>query len=180
MSTIRYEVSDLLSITSGIIAHGCNAVGVMGAGVARAIKDRYPECFEKYVDTLGTIISKTNINDGETVLGNVIWWEATGHCDHVGIEVIIANAIIQDGFYKERNTNYEAVDEAFDHIFEVAAVIGKTEIHIPLIGAGIGGGCWAVIEQIILDRARYANEKPGTVDIVVHCLTEDDIPKWRR
>lgn len=37
---------NLLDISHGIIAHGCNAQGVMGAGVAKQIKIKYPTAFE--------------------------------------------------------------------------------------------------------------------------------------
>ena len=36
---IQYKKGDLLSVTKGIIAHGCNAQGVMGSGVALQIKN---------------------------------------------------------------------------------------------------------------------------------------------
>ena len=45
---IEYKNGDLLNVTEGIILHGCNGQGVMGAGVAKAIKMKYPEAFTAY------------------------------------------------------------------------------------------------------------------------------------
>ena len=40
---IRYEKGDVLTTNDDIIIHGCNSAGVMGAGVALAIKRKYPK-----------------------------------------------------------------------------------------------------------------------------------------
>jgi O-acetyl-ADP-ribose deacetylase (regulator of RNase III) len=39
---------DVTKLDHGVIAHGCNCQGVMGSGVARALRDRWPEIFEPY------------------------------------------------------------------------------------------------------------------------------------
>lgn len=39
---IEYRKGNLLDITSGVIVHGCNMRGVMGSGVALAIRNKYP------------------------------------------------------------------------------------------------------------------------------------------
>lgn len=56
-----------------IIAHGCNCIGVMGAGVAKQIADKYPEAlaadeaheelFEHTFEQLGTFSAATVDND---------------------------------------------------------------------------------------------------------------------
>jgi hypothetical protein len=49
---------NILDIESGIICHFCNTEGVMGAGLALQVKQRYPEAFEVYQRSskeLGTI-----------------------------------------------------------------------------------------------------------------------------
>lgn len=196
---IRYEVSNLLNVQSGIIVHGCNAQGVMGAGVAAAIKATYPECFARYKtefdqrDALYRALNKPNITDHECMtinelldmhneahVGGVIWW----HADNSDLS--IANAITQDGFGLRRDTDYNAVDAVFEKIFNyIYPANGEDTIHIPLIGSGIGGGDWRVIESIILDRAANHTQRKedGMLSplpkVVVHCLTVNDIPAWR-
>jgi O-acetyl-ADP-ribose deacetylase (regulator of RNase III) len=48
--TIKYIKSDLFSTLDDYIAHGVNCIGVMGAGVARTIKEKYPKAYEDYVE----------------------------------------------------------------------------------------------------------------------------------
>lgn len=130
---IQYRKGNLLNVEKGIIAHGCNSRGVMGSGVAFAVKKKYPQAFDAYVNfTVG----------GLRPLGAVSYCCITD-------DLIIANAITQDdyGTYK-RMVNYEAVAKAFEDIDDKAQRF-KTEIHIPKIGAGLGGGSWRIIEAII-------------------------------
>ena len=45
---IHYVTGDLLGATQKVIIQGCNAQGVMGSGVAKVIRERWPEVFETY------------------------------------------------------------------------------------------------------------------------------------
>lgn len=45
---IQTKYGDLLS-SKGIIVHGVNSQGVMGSGVAKQIKDKWPEAYGSYM-----------------------------------------------------------------------------------------------------------------------------------
>jgi O-acetyl-ADP-ribose deacetylase (regulator of RNase III) len=47
---IEYVEGDLLKTEIRHIIHGCNAQGVMGSGVAKAIRDKYPQAYRDYND----------------------------------------------------------------------------------------------------------------------------------
>lgn len=138
--TIEYRKGNLLDVTEGIIVHGCNARGVMGSGVALAVKKKYPECYDIY-------------SGSDLELGNVVWY-----C--VSRELWIANAITQE-FYgtDKRHVNYSAIAETFNEVLRnaIKSVYPRypMEVHFPKIGAGLGGGDWSIIEQIINDCDPY-------------------------
>lgn len=48
--SIEFVTGDLFANTYGVeaFAHGCNCQGSMGAGVAKAFRQLYPEMFEQY------------------------------------------------------------------------------------------------------------------------------------
>jgi hypothetical protein len=48
MTKIQYIHGDLLASTEAVIAHGCNAQGVMRSGVAKAIREKYPQAYVDY------------------------------------------------------------------------------------------------------------------------------------
>jgi O-acetyl-ADP-ribose deacetylase (regulator of RNase III) len=141
---IEYVKGNVLDAPANcIVVHGCNSRGVMGSGVALAVKTRFPEAFEIYVRQhyehglkLGTFTS-FRAEDGP----------------------LIVNAITQEFYGKiaQRYVNYEAVAKSFEAILRM--VQEKKDwynepapwdtIAFPKIGAGLGGGNWDVISAII-------------------------------
>lgn len=136
---IEYLKGNLLDAESGVIAHGCNARGVMGSGVAKYVREKYPGAYEKY-----NLRCKL-YTDPKVLMGDVIWYEVP---EKEGT-LYIANAITQLDFGADgkRYVSYEAVDKAFYTINK--AMSDNETLHIPMIGAGLGGGDWDVISSII-------------------------------
>lgn len=135
---INYIKGDLLSVTEGIIVHGCNAQGVMGSGVALAVRQKYPKVYEKY---------KQEIQLGFLGLGDV-------QLVKVKQNLFICNAITQE-FYGRSNklyVSYDAIRNVFLDVF-AAAEDGVYDVSTPKIGAGLGGGDWEVILKIIKEAA---------------------------
>ena len=137
-----YKTGNLLDAPEPIIAHGCNAQGVMGAGVAKAIRDRYPEVFREYRRVYEE-------NGGYLDLGEVIWVDTGRHQ--------VANIITQENYGRDPNTqyvDYDAVQRGFRTIREEIESMQGVPIEtawlaIPRIGAGLGGGDWDTISAMI-------------------------------
>ena len=142
---IEYRKGNLLDVQSGIIVHGANAQGVMGSGVALAIKNKYPGAYANYKEY-------QRIN-GELHLGSF-------SCVHVNSDLIICNAITQQFYGRDgkRYVNYWALGKVFTEIF-IAAKEMNAIVHFPKIGAGFGGGDWNIIEQILNDVPLSENVK---------------------
>jgi O-acetyl-ADP-ribose deacetylase (regulator of RNase III) len=133
---IEYRKGDLLETDITHILHGCNAVGVMGSGVAAAIRQKYPKAYVDYMDiynshglTLGGV-SASNQPDGKVIL-NAITQPTIGR---TGIHV-----------------SYWAIANVFRCL---NALIRDKMVALPMIGAGLGGGDWNVIEAIIENTAK--------------------------
>jgi O-acetyl-ADP-ribose deacetylase (regulator of RNase III) len=133
--TIIRSYGDALDVETGIIVHGCNAKGVMGSGMAKAVKAQYPEAFRVYREAyemcatrLGTITT-VEVDPGK--------W--------------LVNAITQTDFGRDgkRYVNYEAVARCFRAVRDFGLNVGCSDLHFPMIGAGLGGGDWDVISAII-------------------------------
>lgn len=133
---IEYRKGNLLDVTAGVIIHGCNSHGVMGSGVALAVKNKYPGAYELYREQC--IESK----DDPALLGSVIVYE-------VNEKLMVANMITQKDFgTHKRQVNYGAVASGFRILTEYFKNLDE-EFHFPKIGAGLGGGDWEVISEII-------------------------------
>lgn len=143
-------VGDLLSLESILppdgdvhhyIVHGCNNQGVMGSGIANMIKRKYLAAYETYMlDFRG---GSSNVQ-----LGHI-------SCAEVAPKLNIVNAITQQHYGRDssiRYVSYKAVQTAFSVLameLSHAHPDKKVMIHYPLIGAGLGGGNWSIIGDII-------------------------------
>jgi O-acetyl-ADP-ribose deacetylase (regulator of RNase III) len=123
---------NILSVKEGIIAHQCNAQGVMGSGIAKQIKALYPDAYTHYVSAIRT---------GELTLGM---------CQLVQVSrtLYIANLIGQDRYGRDgtQYTDYSALSQA---LFELSKLSKGLEVHHPLIGCGLGGGDWNTVKSLI-------------------------------
>ena len=137
---IHYVTGDLLGATQKVIVHGVNAQGVMGSGVAKVIRAKWPEVFESYSLHYKTFGLK---------LGDIL--PVTTSDDK-----IVVNAVTQDKFGRDgvQYCDYAAIAQCFDQINARALDWEVTEIVMPKIGAGLGGGDWNIIESIIVKTAK--------------------------
>jgi hypothetical protein len=137
MIKIQIKVGNLMHVTTGHIVHGCNAQGVMGSGVALAVKRTFPGAYKSYWDRFRT----SGLELGAAYPFNV------------NSGLIVWNAITQGEFGGGvRQVSYDAVQTCFEQINEFIGEQDRQvpqEVHIPMIGAARGGGNWEIIREII-------------------------------
>jgi O-acetyl-ADP-ribose deacetylase (regulator of RNase III) len=137
----EHEGDLLLGVKAGIIVHGCNSLGVMGAGFAESVKAMYPAVFEKY---------RAHYLKHGLKLGEVVWARAIETEDKHPV-LVFANAITQDRLARrgdKKVVSYDAIREAFVTIRKAAEKTGFP-VHFPLIGCGLAGGVWQEVAPII-------------------------------
>ena len=135
---IRYEKGDLLTVNDKYIAHGVNCMGTMGAGVALAIRLKYPTVYEEYYKFV--MDSAKNGLSKKELLGKVFVSEVDD--TRAILNIFSQERIGRNGKF----VSYDALDLAFETIADNKQI---TSLSIPKIGAGLGGGNWEVIEKII-------------------------------
>ena len=131
--------SNICTVTDGVIIHGCNAQGVMGSGVAKQLRAKYPEIFPSYLEFI-----QEHKKEDISPLGGVdyVW---------VANNLVVANAITQEYYGRSGDVyvSYIAMKACFVEIAKAAQPYHH-HIHIPyLIGAGLGGGNPELIMRII-------------------------------
>ena len=163
---IIYRTGNLLDAEEHYLVHGCNAQGKMGKGVAKAIRDKYPHAYEAYM------IRHTS--EG-LKLGTTVWALGSPHT--------VINAITQDEYRrtydddKVRYADYDAIRACFRQINDTAR-FGKgindrwlsrplDAIALPLIGAGLAGGHWPTIAEIIEEETFEVQPVVYTLDGVI-------------
>jgi O-acetyl-ADP-ribose deacetylase (regulator of RNase III) len=130
---IIYKNESLLNVVEGIILHGCNCFNVMGAGVAKFLRDKYPIVYE--VDCL-------TIPGDENKLGKY-------SVALVDEKLTIINCYTQYHYHYSENrckVDYYAVRKCFEVIKENYP---NKDLCMPKIGCGLAGGDWNIVESII-------------------------------
>ena len=136
---IEYVNGDvLLALERGeldVVAHGCNCQGGFGSGVAGQIARRWPHVREAYL---------TLHKSGGTLLG---FFQPV----QISANQYIVNCGTQDNYLPRgvQHADYDAINDVMESL-SLYTKHKLTRVGIPKIGAGLAGGKWEEIEEIIL------------------------------
>lgn len=141
--TLSIVKGDLFTAPEDYIAHGCNAQGVMGSGVALEIRRRFPDAYKAYMATKPLLVGTAVIS------GRVI------------------NLITQQTYGREKK-KYASPEWIHAALLSMETQIpGGKSIAMPAIGAGLGGlNFWNDVEPVLVDHAESFDR-----NIVVYFLS---------
>lgn len=137
---VTYVKGDLLNSNCDYICHQVNCQGVMGAGIAKQIRERWPEVYEYYIKTY----EDYTWGGRPKLLGTIDLARIEGTTRYV------VNMFTQDtcGYDGVRYTSYDAFANALNEMMDVIPL--SATIGFPKnIGCGLGGGNWKVISALI-------------------------------
>lgn len=131
---------DITTIDFGVIVHQVNCQGVMGSGVAKALRDKWPKIFDSY---------KTMCNVYLSLLGKIDVCE-------IKENLYVVNLFGQNDYrsnhqLSKRFTNYGAWEVALPSLRNYIEDNGLPErIYFPYnVGCDRRGGDWRIISAMI-------------------------------
>jgi len=133
-----------------VIVHGCNCFNTMGAGIARQIREKYPQAYQADLETVAGDYNK---------LGNFTK-SATD-------KFVIINAYTQYNFNKN-----DSKDDLFEYISfamilqKLANTAGDCRFGFPYIGMGLAGGDPVKIITLLEHFSASVEEKGGSATLV--------------
>lgn len=139
-----------------IIVHIVNDEGVMGSGIARVIREKWPHVYEQYQALFAEPAKKR-----ATAQGQIQVVRADGN-------LFVCNLFGQSGvgdFNGLPAVRYGAVEEGLMRLrgrVKKSAIRSETAIAMPRIGCGLAGGSWAKVEEVI-NRVFEGSDLPITV-----------------
>jgi O-acetyl-ADP-ribose deacetylase (regulator of RNase III) len=119
-----------------IIAHQANCQATMGAGIARQIRERYPEVSQEDRDAFNNHRAKLGLFSAVKISDD---------------PKVVVNLYGQDKIGGEKPTDYEGIYSAMDKLYRLASK--KPDLYV--IGfphgmsCGLGGGDWRIIRTMI-------------------------------
>lgn len=143
---IEFVKGNLVTENYDVFCHQVNCRGVMGSGIAKQIRETYPEVFNQYLtnhrlqgDRLGTnLYVKTN--DGR----------------------VCVNMYAQDNFGRDKcHTDYAAFRSC---LIDLKDYLSRQPENITIgfpykIGCGLAGGDWAIVGEMIKEFAEQIKQK---------------------
>ncbi len=126
-----------------IICHVCNDIGAWGAGFVVALSKRWKLPEQRY-----RAWHAGDSDDGPFELGEV---------QFVAVDpgTTVANMIGQRGIRRGSSgtspVRYGAIRTALGRVADFA-LANSASVHMPRIGAGLGGGDWNTVEAVIEDE----------------------------
>ncbi len=125
-----------------LIVHGCNCFCSMGAGIAKTIKQKFPEAYKIDLET---------VKGDKSKLGTISFVESKTKSG----KLIIVNGYTQFNWRGNgRKVDYEAVRNVFKNIKQKFSGL---RIGYPAIGADLAGGDWTIISKIIEEELKNEN-----------------------
>lgn len=131
---LEFSQGDMFKASADIRVNTVNCVGVMGAGVALAFKQRYPEMFKDY---------QSASKDGQIRPGRMHVWKS-----------LEGDWIIN--FPTKRDwrdpSRYEDIEAGLDDLRAYLEIVGPVTVALPALGCGHGGLDWDRVSAMIRDK----------------------------
>lgn len=127
---------DLMKAEEDILGHQVNCQGVMGSGIAKILRDTYPNLYPSY----------------KQFCENYAPEELLGKCQIVTTDSkYVANIFgqLKYGRQKIRYTDYDALRDSL-RILKDYAMKHNLSVALPYnIGCGLANGEWSMVEEIL-------------------------------
>lgn len=159
---VREIYADIFALDCDIIAHQVNCQGVMGSGIAKVIREKYPIVYAEYISFVKTF----GHYDGDLL----------GRCQVVKVKPIdnfspnyVVNLFGQEYYGREKKqyTSYAALQNALIELREwIFNNIDKEHIVLGLpykIGCGFGGADW----NVVLDTIERVFSKYEKIEVLI-------------
>ncbi len=141
---IKGDAIALAKKDGNFLLHGCNCFSTWGAGIAKALKEEWPDAYEADRKSLMKPIAK---------IGSYTEYRARVAPNRT---LTIVNLYTQFDYGRDRSFEYGAFKLALREFLRDFSLLGA-RIYMPKIGAGLGGGDWNLIQTIMEEEIEHGN-----------------------
>jgi O-acetyl-ADP-ribose deacetylase (regulator of RNase III) len=151
---IKHIKCDIFESGANIICHQVNCQGVMGSGIAKQVKEKYPNVYKNYKKWCDN-------KKPEDLLGEIQYVTLNSDDKFFGIMNVFGQ--LNYGYDGKCYTDYEALRNSFTKIHEFCEQFYKFHAFLPEIafpykfGCARGGGDWDIVYKMIEETLRDCN-----------------------
>lgn len=142
---IQYVQGNIFESSAQTIVNPVNCKGVMGAGLAKQFKERYPKMYQAYRNFCIAGLLKPS---------KLMLYKEQDHW--------ILNFPTKNDWRDGSNIMY--IESGLKKFVDTYASKGITSIAFPKIGCGLGGLDWSLVELVM---KKYLDPLP--IDVYVYC-----------
>lgn len=150
---ITYKNGNLLESNCDIICHQVNCQKVMGSGIAKQIREKWPVVYYTYCDLIEYYRDLGLVDDSSDLLGQMQLIKTE--------DKYVANFFSQDKYLPRSicHTDYKAFRMCCVKLKDQVIGLNKNlTIGFPYkIGCGLAGGDWSIVEKIIEEEFEHFN-----------------------
>lgn len=128
---IKYTSQNIFDSEAEVLVNPVNCVGVMGAGLAKQFKDKYPVMFKDY---------QKFCKDGKLKPGLGYFWDEPG-----GVKIF---NISTKNHWRDPS-KLEWVDSGLGLLATLIDLSSIKSVSIPMLGCGLGGLDWGDVKPLI-------------------------------
>ena len=146
---LKFEKGNIVTGDYPIFCQQVNCKGVMGAGLAKQIRAKYPAVYAEYAELCEE-------HKDKDLLGHVQYVYDLGLNNRICV-----NMFAQNGFGRDkRHTDYNAFKSCLN---ELADYLNNVNIQLPvafpyMIGCGLAGGDWYIVLGILKDFSKQIKQ----------------------
>lgn len=140
--TIEFKMGNILDFTETMLIQSVNYRKVMGAGLAKQIRNKWPKVYNEYCEFIDQYSWQDIKNNG---LFNVF---------KINENQAIVNIFGQKDFGRDKcYTDYESLKKGLIHLSEISFLFNDgLSVAIPFrLASGLSGGSWETVYKIIQD-----------------------------
>ena len=135
---LDYKIGDICEAPERVVIQGCNAQGVMGSGVAKALRNKYPEVYIEYM---------TDYRRGLFKPGYVVHTKLSPPHNNKWVCSIISQE--RYGTDGKKYARYSSLVKGVEAVRKFVFQTGMTGIATPKIGCGLGGLDWEIVSELL-------------------------------
>ena len=151
MPIVEHRNCSVFDTEAEVVAHQVNCLGVMGSGVAKQVKELFPEVYTSYRN-------HCIIEDKSVLLGCCLMVKTTKTSPQY-----IANIFGQFGYGSDgrRRTDYQAVETSLRYLRSHMKMRDLHTVAIPYkMSCDRGGGDWNIVKELI-------NQNLNDIDVII-------------